>query len=85
MTLLSSKRRNEQGSFSGLEFSCLVSRSVFVSLSIPDLFIVGLFMKLGGCSVKWNTGLILGFGSFLEVIMLFGLGYLGLGFCMAEQ
>jgi hypothetical protein len=55
------------------------------SLSIPDLFVVGLVMKLGGCSVKWNTGLILGFGSFFEVIMFFGLGYLSLGFCMAEQ
>jgi hypothetical protein len=35
--------------------------------------------------VKWNTGLILGFGSFLEVIMFFGLGYLSLGLCMFEM
>jgi amino acid transporter len=42
-------------------------------------------MKLGGCSVKWNTGLILGFGSFFEVIVFFGLGYLSLGLCMAEM
>lgn len=42
-------------------------------------------MKLGGCCVAWNYGLITGFWEYFIAVTLVGLGYLMLGLCMAEM
>jgi amino acid transporter len=42
-------------------------------------------MKLGGCAINWNYGFYLGFGNFFLYIIIFGLGYIMLGLCMAEM
>jgi amino acid transporter len=47
--------------------------------------VVGLVIKLGGCSVKWNYGLLVGFSGFFTSIVFFGVGYIMLALCMAEM
>jgi amino acid transporter len=46
---------------------------------------LGLVIKLGGCSVKFNYGYLIGFPGFFTSIVFFGLGYIMLGLCMAEM
>lgn len=56
-----------------------------IKLRWPYAVLLGVMMKLGGCTVNWNYGLIAGFWHFFVAILFMGMGYIILGLCMSEM
>lgn len=53
--------------------------------TLLNVFLLGLGMKIGGCTIAWNYGLIVGFGEYFLTVFVLGIGYLFLGLCVAEM
>jgi amino acid transporter len=50
-----------------------------------NAFLLGIAMKLGGCTIAWNYGLVVGFWGYFMAVVVIGCGYAMLGLCMSEM
>lgn len=60
------------------------SQNISVNIRWYDLCSLGLTIALGGQYFSWNHGLRSGFGSFSIAVLLMGLAYTCMTFCLAE-
>lgn len=60
------------------------STSLAVLAQYKDIWLLGVFMAIGGQYFHWNEGMMAGFWNFFMGAVLTSIGYICLTFCMAE-